>query len=169
MWNAIKEFARQHLLLTVGMSMVTGLGTGGLATYFSLYEAKVNRVAELQVEDYKAIIADKRKFEEALSTFTLQLGTNGKVNAEKQQELAAALRSLYSNLDGFTYLQGPPADAVKRLKTSINDLRKQVQLTNDQKDLDPLGLALKSYFRNLKNVQAVMDEAVGKVEPAMES
>lgn len=168
MWNAIKEFARQHLLLTVGLSTITGAGTGGVATYFSLYEAKVNRVAELQVEDYKAIIADKRKIEQALNGFTLSLNSRGIADEATQRELADTLGSLYSNLDGFTYLEDGPAQSVRALKSSINELRKQVQATEVKQDFDPLGLALVNYFSSLKDVQAVLDKAVGKVDLAME-
>ena len=162
MLDAITEFARKHIMGTVVASVAAG-ATGGLGVYWSLYEAQVNRVEAMKVEEFQGLVSEKKKFEELLSAFTEEVGTGGTVDPEKRKEISASLVRLYSGLGAFTVNLPPEQESpVKKLQTSINEVKKRVQLTNTKQDLDPLSVALVAMFRDLEAAQPVLEQAVGK-------
>lgn len=162
MLTAIKEYARKHIMGTVIASLVTG-ATGAVGLYSSLYEAKVNRIEEMKVEEFQGLVLENKKFQELLSAFTEELGRGNPADPDKRQELSASLVRLYSGLGAFT-VNLPPAQEppVRKLQTSINEVKKRVQLTETRDDLDTLGAALVVMFRDLKAAQPVLEQAVGK-------
>lgn len=162
MLTAIKQFARKHILGTIVASVATG-AAGGAGAYWSLYEAQVNRVEEMKVAEFQGLVSETKKFQELLSAFTEEVGTVGSVDLEKRKEISASLVRLYSGLGAFTVNLPPEQEPpVKKLQTSINEVKKRVQLTNTKQDLDPLSVALVTMFRDLKAAQPVLEQAVGK-------
>ncbi|WP_256750518.1 hypothetical protein [Mesorhizobium sp. Mes31] len=162
MLKAIKEFARAHILGTVITCFATG-AAGGAGTAWQLYEARVNRVEEMKVQEFQGLVAENKKFEELLSAFTEEVGTSGTVDPEKRKEISASLVRLYSGLGAFTVNLPPDQEPpVKKLQTSINEVKKHVQLMQKKQDLETLGAALVVMFRDMKAAQPVLEQAVGK-------
>ncbi|TPO02191.1 hypothetical protein [Mesorhizobium sp. B1-1-5] len=162
MLKAIKEFARAHILGTAISCLATG-AIGGAGAYWSLYEAHVNRVEEMKVQEFQGLVAENKKFEELLSAFTEEVGSSGTVDPEKRKEISASLVRLYSGLGAFTVnLPSDQEPPVKKLQTSINEVKKHVQLMQKKQDLENLGAALVVMFRDMKAAQPVLEQAVGK-------
>ncbi|MBZ9654659.1 hypothetical protein [Phyllobacterium lublinensis] len=163
MWNTFKAFLQKHILGTVVSTTVLGLMSGGGATYWALYEAQVNRVAEMRVKEFQSLGDETQKFKELLSSFTEDVDASGTINPDKRKDLSSTLVRMYNVYGAFTVnLPKEKEQPVKTLQTSINEVKKQVQTMKTKQDLDPLGLALVDMFQNLKTVQPLLEEAVGK-------
>jgi len=159
---AIKEFARNHILATIIASAAAG-ATGVVGLYSSLYEARINRVEEMKAAEFQGLVLETKKFEELLSAFTEAVGTVGTVDPEMRREISASLVRLYSGLGAFTVNLPPDQEPpVKKLQTSINEVKKRVQLTESKQDLETLGAALVVMFSDLKAAQPILEQAVGK-------
>ncbi|ESY64964.1 hypothetical protein X743_30355 [Mesorhizobium sp. LNHC252B00] len=162
MLKAITEFARAHILGTVVASITAG-AAGGAGVYWSLYEARVNRIEEMKVQDFQGLVAENKKFEELLSAFTEEVGTSGAVDPAKRKEISASLVRLYSGLGAFTVNLPPEQELpVKKPQTSINEVKKHVQLMQKKQDMETLGAALAVMFQDMKAAQPVLEQAVGK-------
>ena len=162
MLTAIRDFARKHIFGTVVASMAAG-AAGGVGTYWSLYEARVNRIEEMKVKEFEGLVSETKKFRELLSMFTEDVDAGGAIDPEKRREISASLVRLYSGLGAFAV--NIPADKeqpVKKLQTSINEVKKHVQLMQEKQDLETLGAALVVMFRDMKIAQPILEEAVGK-------
>jgi hypothetical protein len=161
--STLKEFARKHIIWTAAGSLVMGTATGGLGVYWSLYEASVNRVEDMKVGEFQALVSETKKFQELLNAFTEELGTGGSVDQQKRKEMSASLVRLYSGLGAFTVNLPPEQEPpVKKLQTSINEVKKRIQITENKQDLEMLGGALANMFRDMKAAQPVLEQAVGK-------
>ncbi len=160
--SAVKEFARKHIIGTIIASVGAG-AAGGATVYWSLYEAQVNRIEEMKAAEFQGLVSEIKNFRELLSAFTEEVGTVGSVDHGKRKEISASLVRLYSGLGAFTVNLPPDQELpVKKLQTSINEVKKRVQLTNTKQDLDPLSVALVTMFSDLKLAQPILEQAVGK-------
>ncbi|MER9893288.1 hypothetical protein NKJ40_14545 [Mesorhizobium sp. M0119] len=162
MLTAIKNFARTHILGTVVASLATG-AAGCAGVYWSLYEARINRVEEMKVQEFQSLVSETKKFMDLLNAFTEEIGTSGAIDPEKRKEVSASLVRLYSGLGAFTVNLPPEQEQpVKKLQTSINEVKKHVQLMRKKQDLETLGAALVVMFSDMKAAQPVLEQAVGK-------
>lgn len=162
------DWARKHVAFAALGSAAIGALGGSFTTYLTLYEKGVTRVEEMKVAEFQGLVSDTKKFEELLSAFTEEIGTKGTVSDDKRRELSATLVRLYSGLGAFSVNLPPEQEPpVRKLQTSINEVKKQVQLTQKKQDLERLGAALVVMFRDLKSARPVMERVVGKpVAPA---
>lgn len=160
--SRIGDFCRNNIIATI--IGATSLGASGTAaTFWSLYEAKINRVEDMKVAEFNDLVNETKKFRELLNAFTNGNGVKWKSDPEKRSEIAASLVRLYSGLDAFTVNIQPGQElSVKRLQTSINELKKQVQLTKSQNDLNMFYLRLATMFEDFSAAKPVLESAVGK-------
>jgi flagellin-specific chaperone FliS len=162
LFEKIANFAKQHFLGTIVTALITGAGTTA-ALYSSLYEAHINRIEEMKVTEFQAIVTEIKKFQELLNEFTQELAVTNKVDEGKKSEISATLVRLYSGLGAFTVnLSKENEPPVAKLQSSINEVKKRIQLTQSKPDLDKLGAALVVMFRDMKDAQPVLELAVGK-------
>lgn len=168
MLKNLLEQARKHILTALCGTLLTGLATGGVGVYWSLYEAQVNRVEDMKVTEFHTLMSENDKFLEGLSAFTEEIATTGTVDPEKRKALSASLVRLYTGLGSFTVnIPREKEPPVRELQASVNQLRKRVQLVNAIQDLDPLAVAFVKVRNDLKLVEPIFEEAVGKtVAPA---
>lgn len=158
MWGNFVDFCKRHVL---GV-FVAGL-TLGSGSFAAIYEARVNRVEDLKVTEFNELMSENKKFLEGLNAFTEEVALKGKIDPKKKSELSASLARLYTNLGTFTVnVSAQNETAVRQLQTSVNEVKKQVQLFKKKQDLDPLGVSLVDYFEKLNTAKPVIEAAVGK-------
>jgi len=160
--RAIVDFLRRHVV--AALVSAAGIGaTGSAAVVRNLYEAQVNRVEEMKVAEFQALASERNRFLELLSGFTEEIALDGAVDPKKKTELSASLVSLYNGYRAFTVnISKDKEQPIRELQTSLNELRKRVQLTSVKQDLDPLAVAFKKVATDLRIVQPIIEEAVGK-------
>ncbi len=163
----IAKIAKEHVL-AVAISCLSIGATSGVAAYWSLYESKLNRVEELKIEEFKSIMSENSIFLEKLSDFTLEVSDTGNVDPVVKKELSNSLVRLYTNFNVFKLnLPTEKTVEISQLQTSINEVRKNVQYISDKSGLDPLSVALVDFFRNMKKVQPILEESIGKaIDPS---
>ena len=163
MWKSIIDFCRQHIVATMITTLLFGWVPGGIAVVYSLYQAKVNRVEDMKVRQYELLSAENEKFLLILNRFTAKLATSGEVDLDQKDEMSESLARLYYQFGMFAInLPKASEQPLRDLQSSINEVKKQVQLVDSKADLDPLSVALVHMFRNLKAVQPLIESAVGK-------
>ncbi len=165
MLTTIAEWVRKHTILA--LISATSLGAGGATTaWWSIYEARVNRIEEMKVAEFNELVNETKKFREGLNQFTEELALNGVVNAKQRSELSGNLVRLYSGLSAFSVnVPLEKEEPIRNLQRSINEVKKRIQLTKVKQDLDPLGVALVQMFQAFEHAQPVIEEAVGKDFP----
>ncbi|MBB2841415.1 UNVERIFIED_ORG: ribosomal protein L29 [Rhizobium etli] len=162
MWPKILEFFRTHVLMTALAAASAGLSIGG-GVVATVYESRVNRLEDMKVAEFNEVIIENKKFLENLNAFTQDVDKKGKIDQAKRNELSATLTRLYTNLGTFSVnVSGDEIASVRELQTSVNEVKKQLQLMTEKQDLDPLGVALVDYFIKMKAAKPVIEAAVGK-------
>ncbi|MGO8016305.1 hypothetical protein AB9E19_15270 [Rhizobium leguminosarum] len=158
MWEKFINFCRQHIISV----FIAGL-TLGSGSFAALYEAGINRVEDLKVVEFNELMSENKKFLEGLNAFTEEVALKGKIDPKKKSELSASLARLYTNLGAFTVNVSAENEAsVRDLQTSVNEVKKQVQLMKKKQDLDPLGVSMVDYFEKLNAAKPIIEAAVGK-------
>ncbi|QRY68212.1 hypothetical protein JVX98_07965 [Ensifer sp. PDNC004] len=162
MFKRLADYARQHFVGTIVSAVVATAGLTSTAVV-SLYEAGINRVEEMKVAEFNALMSENAKFLELLSAFTEEIATNGVVDANKKRELSSSLTRFYTGLGTFTAnLPISKEETVRSLQSSVNEVKKRVQMVKAKNDLDPLSVALVDMFQKMKLAKPVIEEAVGK-------
>ena len=166
MLNNFRQWARENIIKTLLGTAVLA-ATGGAGTYWAIYQDNINRIENMKVAEFNELVQEIKKFREGLNIFTEQLAINGVINAEKRSELSTSLVRLYSGLNTFSVnIPYGKEQPIKNLQSSINSTKKQIQLTNEKKDLDKLGVTLVNLFRDFEIAQPIIEEAVGKAFPS---
>lgn len=158
----LRDFARRHVLKTffAGAAMLL---TGGSSAVWTIYEQSVNRVEEMKVAEFNDLMNENSKFLEMLNAFTEEVGQDDKIDPVKRRELSASLNRLYTKYGNFSVNMPSTADAsIKKLQTSLNTVKKQVQTMKVKSDLDPLGVSLVIMFRDMKSLKPYLEQSVGK-------
>lgn len=158
--------ARKHFIITLGTvaAAAFSLGAGAVSKY---YEHKMIQIENMKVDDFKEIVSSNDKFLELLSTFTEEVANSGKADQNKKREISLALTKYYTKIGNFS--NDIPADKevyLKALQSSINEVKKRVQLVNTIDDLDPLSIAFLDLLQNEKIAKPVFEEAIGKKSAA---
>lgn len=164
MWRSALTFFRDHVVVTALSCAVAG-GFAGWGVSWSLYEAQVNRVAEMRVEAYKGLQKERETFLLAMQSFTLKVASDGTVEQGKKEELAASLARQYFAYS--TYASNLPPDArprVESLQTALNQLKKTVVTFKGKPDLDALGIGMVDVLRGYKAVDPLIDKSVKDAE-----
>ncbi|KLK91441.1 hypothetical protein AA309_20330 [Microvirga vignae] len=162
MFKQAIELAREHIIVSLLGALALG-ATGGVGVLWNLYEARTNRIEEMKVAEFNELTTENKKFLELMSTFTEQIALSGTVDQDKKKEISASLVRLYNSFGAFSVNLSPEREQpVRRIQTSINEVKKRVQLVNGKKDLDPLSVALVRLFQDMKEVRPIIEEAVGK-------
>lgn len=146
-------------------SLVAG-GLGGVGLYWTLVEQRITRQEEQTLTEYNDLLADHREFLGLLSAFTEDVAISGSANPEKRTQVSAAAAALYTRLEAFAW--NVPVDqrlVVKRVQSSVNEVRKQVQLLNTKADLDPLAVAFKTFYEDMEAAQPIIQVTAGKFSP----
>ncbi|MBP2534096.1 hypothetical protein [Agrobacterium tumefaciens] len=158
----LKNFARQHVVGTI-FTCAGMFFTGASGVAWTLYEQSVNRVEEMKVSEFNELMAENGKFLEMLNAFTEEVGQDDKIDPVKRRELSASLSRLYTKYGNFSVNMPSTADAsIKKLQTSLNNVKKQVQTMKVKSDLDPLGVSLVIMFRDMKSLKPYLEQSVGK-------
>ncbi len=166
MFRAIADFARQHIFGTIITAAGVG-ATGGVGVIWSLYEAQINRLEDMKVAEFNELMTENKKFLELLNTFTEEVAVNGVVDPQKKKDLSSSLARLYTSLGAFTVnLPSDKEAPVRGLQSSINEVKKHVQLLQSKQDLDPLSVALVDMFQKLKVARPIIESSVGKPLPS---
>ena len=159
MWKKLADLAREHILLALLVAMVPSLV--GMAV--TIYEANVNRLEDLKVAEYKAVMDDNDKFLRSLSVFTEDLARRGTVDTQKRQELSTALVQFYMTIGRFnSNLPVDQQQPVLALQTSLATLRSRVQAVEKKEDLVEVGDAFYKVNNDMKIARPIFDGAVGK-------
>lgn len=160
MWKGALAFCREHILATACATLVAG-GLGGYTIGWSLYEARVNRIEEMKVEAVKNLNKERENMLVLFQSFTSGLINDGKVDSQKRDEIAASLSRQYSGYSAYTQnLSIQDSVAVKKLQTSMNDLRKSLLAVRKMEDLDPVYMDMKGMFESFKSVDPIIDRTI---------
>ncbi|MDW5315517.1 hypothetical protein [Rhizobium sp. PL01] len=162
MIQAIADYLRQHIFGAILAAVSIG-ATGGAGVFWSIYEAQINRVEEMKVAEFNELMTENKKFLEMLNSFTEEISVSGVIDPQKKKDISSSLARLYTNVGAFTVnLPVEKEMPVRNLQSSINEVKKHIQLMHKKQDLDTLSVALVDMFRNLKLAQPIIEAAVGK-------
>ncbi len=167
MLKAVGNFCREHVLATVVTSLIVG-GFGGVGLHWAVVEQRINRQEDQTLSEYNELLTRHREFLHLISAFTEDVAVMGVPDAVKRTEVSAAASSLYTHLEAFAW--NVPLDqrtVVKRVQSSINEVRKRVQLLQTKADLDPLAVAFQSFYEDMEAAQPVIQGAAGKFTPVV--
>jgi len=167
MWKgAIVAFCREHILATACVTLVAG-GLGGYTVGWSLYEARINRIEEMKVDAVKNLNKERENMLVLFQSFTSGLINDGRLDAQKRDEIAASLSKQYSGYNAYTQnLSAQDTIAVRKLQTSMNDLRKSLLAVRKMEDLDPVYAGMKIMFESFKITDPIIDKTIKSEQTA---
>lgn len=149
-----------------------GAFAGPAATsYFSATEAQTNRIAQLRLEDYRAIDAENQNFDQMLDRFTHDINLGKAVDGERRRDMIASLIRQYDQLGQFqVYVQDTAAqEKIRSYRSSLLDLRRSILDTKTEQDLNNFYIVMHEALEKRKLATPVMAKAVGKVSEISQS
>lgn len=169
MWNVIIEHAKENagkmVFGSIASILVAIAGFGA-----AIYQSTANRVAEMRLAEVKEITAEKMKFNELLQSFTGEVSIENKMDPSKKSEISASLTRLYGRYSSFRInVSEQDASRIDHLMSSINDVKKNIQLLKEKSDMDRLSVSLVYYYRQMKVVDPIVGTTIGINARAKES
>jgi hypothetical protein len=145
-WTWVLAGKWQALLGAVVSIPLSIYGPAFFKYQFDLQLSTNNRIAEMQIVDFRNLQDQISEFNSLTNSFTRALIKGESASAGQQEQIVYSLAKQYDRVQAFDiYIREGDKPVLKEYMTTINQMRKTVLDTNSKEDLNEFYMQLKNY------------------------